>query len=73
MANSYEDSLQKFSQEIQQLYSQIEPKVQSSLGNMEKNCLEGSKNNCDRFVDCMLDSSKQIEKEFKKFELRLAF
>eukprot|EP00825_Cyclidium_porcatum_P041542 TRINITY_DN5476_c0_g1_i2.p3 TRINITY_DN5476_c0_g1~~TRINITY_DN5476_c0_g1_i2.p3 ORF type:complete len:117 (-),score=23.77 TRINITY_DN5476_c0_g1_i2:121-471(-) len=73
MSNSYEENLQSFSKELQQQYSDIEPKVQAALGNMEKTCLENSKNNCDRFVECMLDSSKRIEKEFKKFELKLAF
>jgi len=40
---------------------------------IEKNCLGSAKADADRFVDCMMDSTKKIEKQQQKFEFKMAF
>jgi len=40
----------------------IEHKIQNELVTVEKSCLDASKNDVERFVLCMADSTKRIEK-----------
>ncbi|KRX03185.1 hypothetical protein PPERSA_07013 [Pseudocohnilembus persalinus] len=65
--------VQDFSREIEQIMKNGDQQIYQELAKKEKSCLDYAKDNVDRFVNCMSDSTKKIEKEEKKFEYRMAF
>ena len=70
---SFENELEVFSKEIGNQITGYQGRVMTILSESEKKCIKDSGTNADKFVDCMLKTSKKLAKQQKMLEFRLAF
>ena len=62
-----------FSTELQQNLAEQGTQVQETLIGLQEKCYTYAGNNGDKFVSCMYDTTKRLEKEQRKLELKTAF
>ncbi|EGR28646.1 hypothetical protein IMG5_171290 [Ichthyophthirius multifiliis] len=70
---SFEQELLKFSQELHQKMQTTEQIVFQNLSTIEQECMNQSRDDVDRFVNCMNQATEKVQNEEKKFEFRMAF
>lgn len=65
--------LEKFAEEIGKFLSSTEKNIVEALEGIEKKCLENSRDDGDRYAECMTKSLKRVSKEEEKFQYRVGF
>lgn len=72
MADSLRE-LEKFSEELQAFIAPTEKKIITALEDIEKRCMDNSREDADRYAECMTKNLKRIEKEENRFQYRIGF
>lgn len=65
--------LEKFSEEVQNFLLTSEKNVVDALGEIETRCLNNSRDDVDRYAECMTRSLKKVSKEEERFQYRVGF
>lgn len=68
-----QSELENYSQELQKSLSNRGEQIKATLLDLERSCLNVAGNDSDRFVVCMSEGAKTIQKEETALELRTAF
>jgi len=70
---SWEQKLSSFSSEIQNSVAGKDQVIMEQLVRNENECYNSAGNDSEKFVKCMTNTMKKLEKEEKRFEFRMAF
>ena len=70
---SWEQKLSAFTNDIQSSVAGKDQMIMEQLVKNENECYTSAGNDSEKFVKCMTNTMKKLEKEEKRFEFRMAF
>lgn len=68
-----QSELQNYSEELQKSLNARGDQIKATLIDLEKSCFNVAGNDSDRFVTCMFEGQRALQKEETVLELRTAF
>ena len=70
---NWEKELESFIPEVEKLIASKDSVILERLVELQNKCFAKAKDDCEKFVNCMMDPMKKVSKEEKKLEWRITF